>query len=99
LRKDLKSAVPDLTTAGIAAVDLAQAAIGPGMAVFSRYKRVVESDGSTMGVRVALEIINEALDEVMAEQESEFDPLTRWALSWFEQKTARSKHLREPESL
>jgi putative DNA methylase len=55
------------------------------MAVFSRYKKVLESDGSAMRVRTALGLINQTLDEVLSEQEGEFDPDTRWALAWFEQ--------------
>jgi putative DNA methylase len=55
------------------------------MAVFTRYSKVMESDGSTMTVRTALGLINQALDEVLAEQEGEFDGDTRWALAWFEQ--------------
>ncbi|MCF7668200.1 MAG: DUF1156 domain-containing protein [Verrucomicrobia bacterium] len=70
---------------GIAPVDLAQAAIGPGMAVFSRYAKVVEADGSAMTVRTALTLINQMLDEVLAEQEGEFDADTRWTVAWFEQ--------------
>ena len=66
-------------------MDLAQASIGPGMAVFSRYAKVVESDGSRMGVRTALQLINQALDEVLSEQEGEFDADTRWAIAWFDQ--------------
>jgi putative DNA methylase len=66
-------------------VDLAQAAIGPGMAVLTRYAKVLESDGAAMTVRTALGLINQALDEVLAEQEGEFDGDTRWALAWFEQ--------------
>ena len=66
-------------------MDLAQAAIGPGMAVFSRYAKVLEADGSQMSVRTALALINQSLDEVLAEQEGEFDGDTRWALAWFEQ--------------
>ena len=50
------------------------------MAVFSRYKKVLESDGSPMRVRTALGLINQTLDEVLSEQEGEFDPDTRWAL-------------------
>lgn len=69
----------------IAPVDLAQAAIGPGMALFSRYSRVLEADGQPMRVRAALGLINQVLDEVLAEQESEFDSATRWAVAWFEQ--------------
>jgi putative DNA methylase len=55
------------------------------MAVFSRYQKVLESDGRPMPVRAALTIINSMLDEVLAEQEGEFDADTRWALAWFEQ--------------
>jgi putative DNA methylase len=85
LKKELPFAVRDLQKGNIAPVDLAQAAIGPGMAVFSRHKRVLESDGSAMRVRTALGLINQTLDEALSEQEGEFDPDTRWALAWFEQ--------------
>ncbi len=63
----------------------AQAAIGPGMGVFSRYAKVLEADGSAMTVRTALGLINQVLDETLAEQEADVDPETRWALAWFEQ--------------
>jgi putative DNA methylase len=85
LKSDLPIALKNLQRGNIAPVDLAQAAIGPGMAVFSRYAKVVEADGSPMTVRTALALINQTLDEVLAEQESEFDADTRWALAWFEQ--------------
>ncbi|WMT57127.1 hypothetical protein RCV51_14045 [Truepera radiovictrix] len=85
LRRELPDALRNLQQGSIAPVDLAQAAIGPGMAVFSRYARVLESDGRPMPVRAALAIINGMLDEVLAEQEGEFDADTRWALAWFEQ--------------
>ena len=85
LRRELPEALRNLQRGNIAPVDLAQAAIGPGMAVFTRYAKVLESDGSPMTVRTALGLINQSLDEVLAEQEGEFDGDTRWALSWFEQ--------------
>ena len=85
LKKELPHALRNLQKGNIAPVDLAQAAIGPGMAVFSRYKKVLETDGSPMRVRTALALINQGLDEVLTELESEFDPDTRWALAWFEQ--------------
>jgi putative DNA methylase len=85
LQRELPHALRDLQKGNIAPVDLAQAAIGPGMAVFSRYKKVLESDGTPMRVRTALALINQTLDEVLSEQESDFDPDTRWALAWFEQ--------------
>jgi putative DNA methylase len=85
LKRELPDALRNLQKGNIAPVDLAQAAIGPGMAVFSRYARVLETDGSPMGVRTALSLINQSLDEVLAEQEGEFDADTRWALAWFDQ--------------
>jgi putative DNA methylase len=85
LRQELPESLRNLQHGNVAPVDMAQAAIGPGMAVFTRYARVIESDGSPMTVRTALGIINQVLDEVLAEQEGEFDADTRWALAWFEQ--------------
>jgi putative DNA methylase len=85
LRRELPEALRNLQRGNIAPVDLAQAAIGPGMAVFTRSAKVLESDGSPMTVRTALGLINQSLDEVLAEQEGEFDGDTRWALAWFEQ--------------
>lgn len=85
LKQELAEALRLLQSGSIAPVDLAQAAIGPGMAIFSRYAKVVESDGKPMTVRTALTLINQVLDEVLAEQEGEFDSDTRWAVAWFEQ--------------
>ncbi len=85
LRKELPVAFAALTQAGIAPVDLAQAAIGPGMAIFSRYSKVIEADGSPMSVRTALQIINQELDAHLAAQEGELDRDTSWAVAWFEQ--------------
>ena len=62
----------------IAPVDLAQAAIGPGMAVFSRYARVLDVSGRPLSVRDALSLINQTLEEALAEQEGDFDADTRW---------------------
>jgi len=84
-KKELPVSLHKLKQGNIAPVDLAQAAIGPGMAIFSRYKTVLEADGSPMRVRAALVLINQALDEYLAEQEGEYDSDTRWALAWFEQ--------------
>src|SRR5947209_17210955 len=85
LRAELPLALKNLQHGSIAPVDLAQASIGPGMAIYSRYSKVVESDGKQMGVRTALQLINRALDEALAEQEGEYDVDTRWAVAWFEQ--------------
>jgi putative DNA methylase len=85
LKRELPPAVRMLQQGNIAPVDLQQASIGPGMAVFSRYQKVLETDGTPMAVRTALSLINQILDESLSEQESDFDPDTRFALAWFEQ--------------
>jgi len=86
LRQHLPAQIHELKMANIAPVDLAQAAIGPGMAIFSRHAKVLEADGTSMAVRAALGLINQALDEILAEQEGDFDPDTRFAVTWFEQR-------------
>jgi putative DNA methylase len=83
LREELPTALRKLQQGSIAPVDLPQAAIGPGMAVFSRYARVNEPDGSAMRVRPALALINQVLDEVLSQQEGDFGADTRWCLEWF----------------
>lgn len=85
LRTELPETLRTLQQGAIAPVDLPQAAIGPGMAIFSRYAAVLEPDGSRMAVRSALERINEILDEVLAEQETDFDATTRFAIAWYRQ--------------
>jgi putative DNA methylase len=85
LRAELPPAIRSLQHSNIAPVDLAQASIGPGMAVYTRFARVVEADGRTMTVRQALGLINQALDELLAAQEGDFDADTRWAIAWFAQ--------------
>jgi len=85
LKSELPEALRTLMQGAIAPVDLAQAAIGPGISVFSRYSRVREADGSDMSVKDALLLINATLDEVLGEQESDFDPDTRFAVKWYRQ--------------
>ena len=85
LKSELPNALAHLQSGHIAPVDLAQAAIGPGMAVYTRYAKVVDATGNAVTVREALALINETLDEVLSAQEGDFDADTRWALAWFEQ--------------
>ena len=85
LKSELPQALAHLQRGNIAPVDLAQAAIGPGMAAFTRYTKVLDAEGNALGVREALSLINQTLDEALAEQEGDFDADTRWALTWFEQ--------------
>jgi putative DNA methylase len=85
LQRTLPAALRHLQQGNIAPVDFAQAALGPGMAVFSKYSRILESSGKPMSVRSAIGIINQTLTEVLTELEDDFDGDTRWAIAWFEQ--------------
>ena len=85
LRSELPIALSQMQDSNIAPVDMAQAAIGPGMSVFTRYSKVLDASGEAVSVREALALINQTLDEVLAEQEGDFDADTRWAISWFTQ--------------
>jgi putative DNA methylase len=85
LRDQLPQAVRDLQSGNVAPVDLAQSAIGPGIAVYSQYAKITEPDGSPMRVRTALALINDVLAEVQSEQEGDVDNDTRWCLDWFKQ--------------
>jgi len=85
LKAELPAALAHLQRGNIAPVDLAQAAIGPGMAVYTRYSKVLDAQGKPVSVRDALALINQTLDEALAEQEGDFDADSRWALAWFEQ--------------
>jgi putative DNA methylase len=80
-------------------VDFSQASIGPGMAIFSRYAKVLEADGSAMSVRTALQIINGELDAYLASQEGEMDPDTRFCVAWFEQFGVREARFGEADVL
>lgn len=79
----LPEALLDMTRGGVnspvAPVDLSQAIIGPGMAVFSKYSAVLEADGTPMSVRTALTLINRFLAE------DDFDADTQFCLAWFDQ--------------
>lgn len=85
LKAELPQALAHLQRGNIAPVDLAQAAIGPGMAVYTRYSRVLDAEGRPLGVHGAQLLINEILGEALAEQEGDLDADSRWALTWFDQ--------------
>jgi putative DNA methylase len=85
LKAELPTALHHLQEGNIAPVDLAQAAIGPGMAVYTRYSKVLDAEGKPVPVREALALINQVLDETLAEQEGDFDADSRFAIAWFEQ--------------
>ena len=85
LRRELRPALQKLQSSNIAPVDLAQSAIGPGMGVFSKYAQVLESDGSPMTVRSALQIINQELDLYFNEQDGELDANSRFCVDLYTQ--------------
>ena len=85
LKYELPVALAHLQRSNIAPVDLAQAAIGPGMAIYTRYTQVLDAAGNALSVREALVLINQTLDQTLVQQEGDFDADSRWALAWFEQ--------------
>ena len=99
LHREMPIALAELQQAAIAPVDVPQATIGPGMAIYTRYSRVVESDGSTLSIRTALQLINEAVDEFLSEQESEMDAWTRFAVTWFSQHAFKAGPFGEAQSI
>lgn len=90
--RELKAIMPEaletmLGSSGaspVTPVDLAQAAIGPGMEAFSRYAQVLESNGAAMGVREALVLINRAIDSYF-EEEGAGDADSGFCMAWFKQ--------------
>ena len=99
LKSELPGKLRELQQGNIAPVDLAQAAIGPGMAVFSRYARVAEADGSSMSVRTALALINDVLDEVLDDVTADFDADTRFCVKWFAQFGWATRKFGDAEAL
>lgn len=85
LKRELKPALQKLQQSNIAPVDLAQSAIGPGMGVFSKYKMVLEANGSPMSVRSALQIINQELDHYFTELDGELDRDSRFCVDLYAQ--------------
>lgn len=84
LRHELAPAVRNLQASSILPIDLAQAAMGPGMQIFSRYRAVLDQSGVAVDVEQALRLINSALAEVLEEQEGELDQESRFAVRWWE---------------
>ncbi|MGI5190546.1 DUF1156 domain-containing protein [Promicromonospora sp. CA-289599] len=82
LRAELDEALPKIREGAIAPADLRQTILGPGMAVYSRYSRVLESDGTPMPVKTALALINRAFDAFESEQDGDLDADTRFCLDW-----------------
>jgi len=71
LKAELPQALANLQRGNIAPVDLAQAAIGPGMGVYTRFSRVLDAEGKAVSVKEALALINQTLGEALAETDEE----------------------------
>ena len=99
LKRELPKALSYLQQGNIAPVDLAQAALGPGMAIYSRHTQILEADGKRMPVRAALREINRVLDETLAEHEGDLDSNTRFCVAWFEQYGTTERSYGEAEVL
>ena len=99
LRRELRPALKKLQDSNIAPVDLAQSAIGPGMSVFSRFKQVLEADGTPMSVRSALKIINEEIDLYFNEQVGDMDSASRFCVDLYTQNAFNDIKYGEAEIL
>ena len=99
LRRELHPALRKLQQSNIAPVDLAQAAIGPGMAVYSKYRRVLEADGTVMSVRSAQQLINEEVDGYFNEQAGNLDSGSRFCVDLYMQYAYNDVKFGEAEVL
>ena len=99
LRRELRPALKKLQESNIAPVDLAQSAIGPGMGVFSRYRQVLEADGTPMSVRSALKITNEEIDLYFNEQVGDMDSASRFCIDLYTQNAFNDIKYGEAEIL
>ncbi len=99
LKRELRPALQKLQRSNIAPVDLAQSAIGPGMGVYSKYSKVLESDGTPMTVRSALQIINQELDVYFNEQDGELDQNSRFCVDLYMQNAFNDMRFGEADTL
>ena len=84
LRAELPDALKKIRKGGVGPVDIAQAAIGPGMGIFTAASSVLEPDDTPMSVRAAIALINQVRDEISGEEASSYDRETRFCIDWFE---------------
>ncbi|WP_285104070.1 DUF1156 domain-containing protein [Promicromonospora sp. MEB111] len=99
LREELEEALPRIREGAIAPADLRQTVLGPGMAVYSRYSRVLEADGTRMPVKTALALINATFDAIETEQDADVDPDTRFCLDWYKSYGWATRPYGDAESL
>lgn len=83
LRAEMPAALATIRAAGVGPTDIQQAAIGPGIGIFTRYAAVLNTDGEPMSVRDALKLVNQVREEIASEGEGDYDAETRFAIDWF----------------
>ncbi|MGJ4924379.1 DUF1156 domain-containing protein [Bradyrhizobium oligotrophicum] len=86
LRRELPEALAEIRRAGVGPTDIQQAAIGPGIGVFTRYANVLNTDGTSMIVKDALRLVNQVREEITSSGDADYDSETRFALDWFAAK-------------
>ena len=99
LSKQLEKSLNEMLQSNISPVDIQQSVIGPGMAVFTQYAKVLEADGSPMNVRMALQLINAELDRIQENSDIEMDSDTRFCIQWFDTFGFDEKPYGEAETL
>ena len=86
LRREMPDALAEIRRAGVGPTDIQQAAIGPGIGIFTRYAEVLNTDGTPMLVKDALKLINQVREEITSTGDADYDSETRFALDWFAAK-------------
>lgn len=86
LRREMPSALAEIRRSRVGPTDIHQAAIGPGIGIFTRYAQVLNNDGTPMPVRDALKLINQVREEITSFGDADYDSETRFALDWFAAK-------------
>src|SRR5262249_13797750 len=85
-RREMPSALAEIRHAGVGPTDIQQAAIGPGIGIFTRYAQVLNTDGTPLSVRHALRLVNQVREEITSSSDADYDSETRFALDWFSAK-------------
>lgn len=85
IRTEIQHGLKQLRLANISPADIPQSSIGPGISVYTKYDSVLEADDSIMDVKTALQLINSELDDILNDLQGNFDTVTRFLISWYEQ--------------
>ena len=83
LRREMPAAIADIRAGGVGPTDIQQAAIGPGIGIFTRHAAVLNPDGGALSVKDALKLVNAVREEIASGDDADYDAPTRFALDWF----------------